>query len=254
MAGKRLDRKRKDGKPGRVINAVGNEGSRADKITGSSDTALRLINDIRDHRIDPVDLTPSQRRSCLLLMANGTQTSTELAVVFKVSPSMIRMDLKKIRETLGREIKEWTLEQVLGDLALQSEKSTALAMKQEDPGLAWTIRRDFAKILKEFGVIGDRRDKNTLTMTIEGIGEGYERARVQLSRALDPRLTGEVLDLDRERDSLGRLPLSKTLGESEDEPIMITEREPEAEPETEKRDETTDSDLDDDDLSPKTGD
>ena len=127
---------------------------------------------------------------------------------------MIRKDLMKIRAELGREVKEWTLEEVLGDLALAADKCSAQAMRQEDPGLSWTIRRDFAKLLKAFGVVQNSDERSSMTLTIEGIGEGYERARAALIRGLDPRLTGEVVEIEgevRDASSPPPLPLDRRL-------------------------------------------
>lgn len=178
------------------ITSAGGNGAMATELREGADTTARLLRDIKANRLDPRDLSATQRRACLLLLANGTQTSGEMAAMFGVKPSTIRTDLQRLRETLGREVKEWTLTEVLGDLALAADKCSAQAMRQEDPGLSWTIRRDFAKLLREFGVIGSDRDRNALTITLEGIGEGYERARAALSRGLDPRLTGEVIDVE----------------------------------------------------------
>jgi len=174
----------------------GPKGGRVDALPPSADTALKLLEDIKQHRLDPGDLTKQQRQACLLLLANGSQTSVELAALFKVSPSCIRMDLKEIRDERGREVKEWTLSEVLGDVALTAEKCAAQAMKNSDPGLAWTIKRDFAKLMKDFGVIEPSRDESGFRMTIESIGQGYEKARRALTLALDPRLTGEVIDVE----------------------------------------------------------
>ena len=163
-------------------------------LSESAETAVTLLEDLRVHRLDARDLTVQQRRSCLLLMANGSQTSAEIAAVFRVSPSCIRRDLQAIRTEVGRIVRGYTIEEVLGQLALASEKCTAMAMKESDPGLAWTIQRDFAKLLKEFGVVSSTEERNSFTVTIEAIGKGYERATKVLGRVLDPRLTGEILD------------------------------------------------------------
>jgi len=204
------------GKNGHVQH---HRGAQAQALIHGGDTALRLLRDIKEHRVDTATLTVDQRRSCLLLLANGSQTSAELASVFKVGPSTIRMDLKRLRETIGREVQEWTLQEVLGQLALSAEKCTSLAMKEEDPGLAWTIQRDFAKLLKEFGVIGSSEDRSGFKLTIEGIGEGYERARLLLGQALDPRLTGEVV-INTESSVVPPLPLSRALtGEVGGDPL-----------------------------------
>jgi hypothetical protein len=129
-----------------------------------------------------------------MLLANGSQTSAELAAMFSTTPSTIRMDLKLIRDEVGREVREWSLSEVVGQLAMVAEKCSASAMKNEDPGLAWTVQRDFAKLLKELGVLKLETQTTGFRMIIEDIGSGYERAREALTRALNPTLTGEVVD------------------------------------------------------------
>jgi len=163
---------------------------RATKLGTKEDTAMRLLREIQEGRLDPKGLSAGQRRACLLLMANGKQTSGELAGFFGVSASCVRMDLKLIRETLGREVREWSLETVVGGMVLAAEKYQAQALKQEDVALAWAIERDKVKLLKELGLVGPQQEASALTVTVEAIGAGYERARSVLGRVLDPRLVG----------------------------------------------------------------
>lgn len=190
MAGRLRRKKAAVPQAQRPKTASGQNGSSATVLLAGTDTALRLLDDIRNRRLDPRDLTPSQRRSCLMLLANGSQTSTELSALFRCSASTIRMDLKQIREEVGREVREWSTAEVVGQLALVAEKTTAQAMKQDDPGLAWTIQRDLAKLLKELGVIRPEVDQAGFRLTVESIGSGYDRARQALSQALNPALTG----------------------------------------------------------------
>lgn len=172
----------------------GQHGASASVLLQGTDTALRLLQDIKAHRMDPRDLSPTQRRACLMLLANGTQTSAELAAMFRTSPSTIRMDLKRIRDEVGREVRDWTLSEVVGQLALTAEKCTAHAMKNEDPGLAWTVQRDFAKLLRELGVIQPHQPQSGFRMIVEQIGDGYDRARQALQLAINPTLTGDQAD------------------------------------------------------------
>lgn len=202
MAGKIRRKKATSPKSSGDSPGGGQPGAQASILSAGADTALRLLQDIRQHRIDPRDLSPNQRRSCLMLLANGSQTSTELAAMFRTSPSTIRMDLKKVREEVGREVREWTTSEVVGQLALMAEKTTAAAMKQEDPGLAWTIQRDLAKLLKELGVVRPEVDRSGFRMTVEAIGDGYERAREALQLALNPVLTGQQVTVPRPVDGL----------------------------------------------------
>lgn len=185
VAGRRLRTKAVRGRPGGVS---------ATKLPASHDTALRLLEEIKESRLDPRDLTKPQRQACLLVLANGVQTSAELAELLGVSPSLIRKDMQQIRSTIGREVREWDLETVLGQLAMRAERCQVEAMRQEDPGLAWSIQRDLVKLLKELGVVGSSDRQEGLRITVEALGAGYERARQVLGQALDPRLTGLVED------------------------------------------------------------
>ena len=129
---------------------------------------------------------------------NGKQTSAELAEVFRVSPGLIRRDLQAIRKLRGREVREWGIDEVVGDLVASSEKCYHEAMSQEDVALAWSIKRDTVKLLRELGIGEARDDRDRMLITIETVGQGYERAREQLGRALDPVLTGLIVEQPRE--------------------------------------------------------
>jgi len=166
-------------------------GSKALSLESGVDNAVKLLNDIREHRIDAKALSPSQRRACLVLMANGSQTSAEMGALFGVAASRIRAEVSAIRREIGREVKEFTIEDILGDLALTADKCAAAAMKKGDEGLAWTIKRDLSKLFKELGVVEDH-GKSSLTLTIESIGLGYEKVRQAIGAGLDSRLVGVV--------------------------------------------------------------
>lgn len=168
------------------------EGARARQLPAHADSPGRLLREITEHRLDPKTLTPQQRRACLLLMADGKHTSTELAELFGVTPSCIRMDLKGLREIQGREVREWTLDHVLGYLAMSAERYAAMAIKQQDVALAWTIKRDTVRLLKELGLVGKQEQQSAMQLTINMLGESYDRAREVLAQKLAPELTGEV--------------------------------------------------------------
>lgn len=181
------------GKPRRsVITSAGGEGARADKLRAKADTPLRLLKDIEAGRIDPRDLSVDQRRACLVGLANGKRTSPQLAVVFGCSAKVIRDDLAYIRRTIGREVTEWTLEEVVGDLAMAAEKATAGAMKEGDYGLMWTVRKEFARMLMDLGVVRKQDDQSGFKATIELVGSRYAHATLAVTQMLDPLLTGMV--------------------------------------------------------------
>jgi len=174
------------------------------------ETALDLLKDLQEHRVDPHDLTAKQRRSLLLLIYTPKKRVREYAAQFQVSVKTIRKDLCLMRRKIGREITEFGIEEVVGQLAMAAEQFTSEALKQEDIGLAWSIQRDFARTLKDFGVIGQTREQQGFKVTVEAIGDGFERAAQQLANALDPALTGEVIDIHASKVT-DSLPLSTTL-------------------------------------------
>lgn len=153
---------------------------------------VQLAAQIQKGVRSPKDLTPDQRRACLVVMAQGKRTPMELASFFQVAPGTIRNDLLAIRQDLGREVAAWTPEQVLGRLVFSAEKYQAAAMRQDDPALAWTIEKDTIKLLHDLGVIGPKVDRHTVTFTMETLAGSYERAAGVLQKRLDPRLTGEI--------------------------------------------------------------
>ena len=197
----------------RIDGSKAHEPSSATKLPKVDDTAIRLLQDLKDGLIDPLDVTRTQRKACLMLLANGSQTTAQLGVLFRVRPKTIRTDLKDIREEVGREVRTWTLEEVLGQVVMAADKCSAMAMKHNDPGLSWTINRDLVKLLVEFGIVEPTHSKDSLTITVESIGRGYEKASRLLTTALDPRLTGEVIDVTPEDRDTGVpvLPVTGTL-------------------------------------------
>ncbi len=198
----------------------GVQGARGDVLPASHDTPVRLLHEIREHRVDPRDLNPNQRRSLLMLMANGKQTSSELAAWFHVSPQTIRKDLATIRREVGREVREWGVEEVVGQLTMTADRCAATAMKHDDVGLAWSIQRDLVRLLKELGVVGGET-QDGVRITVEALGAGYERARKALGRALDPRLTGEHVGTPERITGPPPLPLRpRILTEDAEEPDL----------------------------------
>lgn len=174
---------------------------------------VKLLNDVKDRRVDPKTLSVEARRACLTVMANGKQTSAELAEFFGVSPQTIRADVTAIRQELGAEASRWTPEQVLGRLLLASEKYQARAMRMEDPGLAWSIERDTMKLLIELGLAGPKarpQGEGVVRLTMEVLQQGYERSREILTKALDARLTGEVVDVEAQVTTAPALPVKST--------------------------------------------
>lgn len=180
----RVDR---NGRPSRA-------GIKADALPRAYDTPARLLREINEGRLDPKTLDPESRKACLVLLANGRQTCAELAELFGVGPKVIREQVKEIRAEVGRQVREWGLDEVVGDLAMTAEKVAAMAMRNEDYALVWSVKRDLARTLKELGVVGPKDENEGLVkLTIEAMPQAFERAKGILMQSLDPRLTGEVV-------------------------------------------------------------
>lgn len=176
--------------PSRFVRAEG-PGLR---LPADQDTPERLLKDLVERRLDPRDLSRTQRQAILLLQIKGKHTAAELASMLKVSPTQIRNDLREIRRQVGREVKDWSLEEVAGGMVLAAERYQARAVAQDDVALAWAIERDKVKLLQQIGLLGQREHEGGVRLTLEVMGKGYERTREILGKALDPRLTGQVME------------------------------------------------------------
>lgn len=165
------------------------------QLRGHENTAHRLLVDINAKRLDPATLDKDARKALLAVMAHGRMTSAELAKFFDVRPATIRKDIQEIRQELGTEIRLWTPEQLVGQLASYAERCTAALIKDGDWSAAWTIQRDFVRAMKELGFQGgDAGQDGQARITIEVLTENTSRARMAMLEALDPHLTGEVID------------------------------------------------------------
>ncbi len=173
-----------------VVRKRGRDPSIA-SVDANGATAIALLTEIEKKRLDPVILTTDQRRACIAVVANGHHTQGQLAHLFKVCSDTIRNDLKRIREQLGEHVREWSLDYVLGDLAMTADRCSAMAFEQADPGLAWKIKSEMVKHLQSLGVIGERKDQDGIRITVEAIGQGYGKLRETMAYALDPVLSGE---------------------------------------------------------------
>lgn len=199
--------------------------AKVDRVAYGKDTPQNLVRAIRSRTLDPRSLSKEQRQACLMVLANGTETSNELGELFGVTGTRIRADLKEIRRRVGREVREWTLDEVIGDLAIAHDRYAARALKQEDVGLAWAIKKDFANLLHKFGIVGDAERESGLRVTIETIGASHDRLRTQLARALDPAITGEVIDVSPSTGSPA-LPLREVGPDQPDReppPVLVEE-------------------------------
>lgn len=154
-------------------------------------SAIALLGKLEDKTLDPKILTRKQRRACLAVVANGNHTAHALAHLFGVSSFTIRSDLKRIREELGGEVRHWSLDYVLGDLMMTADVCASRAMAEGDYGMAWKIKSESVKHLRELGVIGERKDQEGIRVTVEAIGQGYDKVRDALVYAMDPVLSGE---------------------------------------------------------------
>lgn len=160
----------------------------------SSRGALRLLRDINEGIKDPRTLTTAERRAVVMILYSGGQRkSAQIAGILNATRATITSDIGYIRKEIGRSQGDWSPSEVIGDLAISAEDYVARALKEGDVGLAWTIKKDFAKMLKDFGMVGSQEEERGFRITIESIGEGYERASEQLKQMFDPSLTGEII-------------------------------------------------------------
>lgn len=184
-------------------------------------TAIVLLKQLRDGIIDPKTLSANQRRSCLAVVADGSKLAYELAALFQVTQKVIRNDLAYLRRQVGKMVSEWDLEAVVGDLYMARERCVKAATKQGDPGLVWTIHKEFAKVLIDMGVVERKNDRESFEITIKAVGERYEAAAQAITEKLDPAVTGEV------GVQAPRLPLPERVPDSEGKRSEWPDLEPE---------------------------
>lgn len=142
--------------------------------------------------LDPEKLTHGDRR-ILLMLAKRDRSQVQLARLFGVSRRTIQKDLDAIKREVARTIDP---DEIVGNLVMVSERCSAQALDQGDPGTAWKIAKELVEVLQELGCIGPPRREAVMGLTVETLSAGYERAREALAKAMDPRLTGEVVPED----------------------------------------------------------
>jgi hypothetical protein len=155
-----------------------------------------MFRELEEGRLDPSRLTPDQRRQCLMVASNGSRTTAQLADLFNVTRPVIKEDLKILRSEVGREVVNWTKEDIVGHIITTAENISTAAMQRNDLGLAWTVERDMVKMLSNLGLFEDKEKSDSIRVTIEAVGSGYERASNIIANSLDPLMTGEVIEAD----------------------------------------------------------
>jgi DNA-binding CsgD family transcriptional regulator len=134
-------------------------------------------------------LTPAMRRA-LLLLGRGDKSQTELARIFGVSRAMIQKDLKKLRKEVAKSI---DIDSIVGDLVLTAETCSA-KVGDYDPVSAWRIKKELAEVLLDLKVLDPPEKETGVPITLESLTARAESARIAILEAMDPRLTGEVID------------------------------------------------------------
>lgn len=184
---------RKLAKKPKIVSARG--GSSALEMDRRNYSAVQLLQDIAKRRIEPKELTTEQRRSCLMMLMQRDKSISELAALFQVTSGTISNDLKQLRKTIGKDLSGWTSDELIGDISSAAEVIYREAMKEKDFGLAWQVKKDLHEHLRKIGVGEERDNENKLKITIESIGKGYERMKDVVTNALDPRLSGMIVDV-----------------------------------------------------------
>lgn len=189
---------------------------------------LKIMKSINEGSRNPQTLSREERKACLVVMSSGQYRTSELAEMFGVTARMIRRDLQEIKREIGNEVRSTTMEEVLGDLALTAERASTMAFRHEDPGLGWKVKVEYVKLLRDLGVIGDQTRTTGLRVTIESLSQGHNRLRDALAGALDPTVTGEIVEAEGRVVESPQLPLGgkSPHGEEEDPDVEISVKEP----------------------------
>lgn len=169
----------------------------------------RLIRELNAKTVDAKTLTVSTRRAVVAFLAEGKTPETVdkttgkksppklvtkemLARLLKVSPHTITADLTVIRRTAGaRIVKRWGIETAIGFLERTADDCYREARELGDPALAWMIRSNFVKQLKELGAFGGGKEQDGFRVTFETVGPQLAGLTRKLEDAFRPELTGE---------------------------------------------------------------
>lgn len=155
-------------------------------------TPFWLLREIEAKRLDPATLSRDQRRSVLPFLLSGRHTTYQLAHMFQLSNTRMYQEVAAVRREIGEHVRTWDPETIVGYMTMAAERYTAMAVEQNDPGLAWSITKDFCTMLARLGLTGERESK--LVMTFEAVGKGYEEAARKLAESMNPELSGEVVN------------------------------------------------------------
>lgn len=167
-----------------------------------------LIRGLQDKTIDATTLDGSTRRAVVAFLAEGRTPESRdkdgkkqggklvtrdiLARLLKVTPATISNDVTKIRRAAGaRIVKRWGVEAAIGLLEKTAEDCYREARELGDPALAWMIRSNFVKQLKELGAFGAKGEQEGFRVTFETVGPQLAGLTRKLEEAFRPELSGE---------------------------------------------------------------
>lgn len=173
----------------------------------------RLIRDLHSKTLDAATLDTKARRAVVAFLAEGRTpagkdkagnktggklvTREQLARLLKVSTKTITADLTVIRKAAGaRIVKKWGIEGAIGFLERTAEDCYREARELGDPALAWMIRSNFVKQLKELGAFGAKGENEGFKVTFETVGPQLAALTRKLEDAFRPELTGERVTVE----------------------------------------------------------
>lgn len=174
-----------------------------------------------------LELTTEQRRHVVAwMMATGSHTAAEMAVIFKVHERTIITDKSKIRELMAESIKAEDVGLILADIRLSFENAirrVEKALKKAKPGTGTYLDyvraipdlqlqymkayQDLGYYPKNLGTI--QVDKFEFKATV-GLNAGNEQRPVKMFGSEPPTISGEVVETKALTD--GKDSSSKTSG------------------------------------------
>jgi predicted DNA-binding protein (UPF0251 family) len=127
--------------------------------------ALDLLRKVRSREVQPVDVSPEERRVCVAYLRLEGYTQEEMAEIFQVHRQTIARDERVIRERTARLVDQIDVRAMVGGLISWGEHIAAKAMREKDYALAWKVHRELISDLQGLGYLPKSVDRHDLRIT-----------------------------------------------------------------------------------------
>ena len=141
-----------------------------------SRSTLELLARLKSGEILPLELTISERRSCVEYLKLEGYGQTEIAQIFGVSRHTISRDEKVISEQHARAVREVDRDRVAGGHLAWARHLMSKAVRNQDFALAWRIQRELMSDLQALGILPKAPEQHEVReLTLKDLVERFAR-------------------------------------------------------------------------------